>query len=121
MTTFKDAKVGAAITVKVTPKARKNAVAGILADGTVKVQVTAPPEAGKANAAVKEVLAQALGLSVSQIEIVAGQSSERKLISLVGIAPAEVEAKLTASPKPKAAKSAKAKKPARTRATAKRT
>jgi uncharacterized protein (TIGR00251 family) len=119
MTTFKDAKMGAAITVKVTPKAKKNAVAGIMADGTVKVQVTAPPEEGRANAAVKEVLATALGLSASQIEIVAGLSSERKLISLIGIAPSEVEAKLTAKPKKtKSAKTTTSKK--KTKSTTKR-
>ncbi|MGQ0603242.1 MAG: DUF167 domain-containing protein [Anaerolineales bacterium] len=121
MTTFKDAKIGAAITVKVTPKAKKNAVAGIMADGTVKVQVTAPPEEGRANAAVTEVLASALGLNASQIEIVAGHSSERKLISLIGIAPAEVEAKLTAaSKKPKDAKTPKPKKATKAKTASKR-
>jgi hypothetical protein len=107
MTTFTDAKTGAAITVKVTPKSKKNAVAGIMEDGTVKVQVTAPPEEGKANAAVVEVLAKALGLKAGQIEIVAGLSAERKLISLVGISPAEVESKLAVAPKPKTPKAAK--------------
>lgn len=121
MTTFKDAKMGAAITVKVTPKAKKNAVAGIMADGTVKVQVTAPPEEGRANAAVTEVLASALGLSASQIEIVAGHSSERKLISLIGITPAEVEARLTAAPKkPKATKTTRPKKATKAKAAPKR-
>lgn len=94
MTTFKDARSGAAITVKVTPKAKKTGVAGVLEDGTLKIQVTAPAEDGRANAALVEFLAEALGIRANQVEIVAGLSSERKLVSLVGVTPAEVEAKL---------------------------
>lgn len=97
MTTFKDARLGAAITVKVTPRAKKTAVAGVMDDGTIKIQVAAPPEAGKANAALVEFLGRILGLPASQIEIVAGHTSERKLISLVGITPADVDAKLMAA------------------------
>jgi uncharacterized protein YggU (UPF0235/DUF167 family) len=43
--------------VKVIPRSKKNEVSGELADGTVKVHVTAPPEKGKANEQVCAVLA----------------------------------------------------------------
>jgi len=111
MTTFKDAKLGAAITVKVTPRAKSNKVTGVMADGTLKVQVAAPPEANQANAALVAVLAGTFGLKTDQIEIIAGHSSERKLVSLVGISPAEVDAKALAAKetKPKAAPKAKPK------------
>lgn len=111
MTTFKDAQLGAAITVKVTPKAKTNKVAGVLDDGTLKVQVTAPPEAGKANAALITLLAKTFGLQPDQVEIIAGHGSERKLVSLVGISPAEVDAKILAAKKakPKVAAKTKAK------------
>jgi hypothetical protein len=99
MPTFKDAKIGAAITVKVTPRAKKTDVAGIMEDGTIKVHVAAPPEEGRANAALLNFLAERLGIATSQIEIVAGLSSERKLISLVGVSPDVVEAKLAPAPK----------------------
>ena len=99
MTTFKDARTGAAITVKVTPKAKRTAVAGVMDDGTVKIQVTAPAEEGKANAALVEFLAKTLGVKTSQVEIVAGLSSERKLVSLVGVSPADVDAKLAPAKK----------------------
>lgn len=94
MTNFKfsDARQGAAITVKVMPRARKTEVAGLMVDGTVKIRVAAPPAGGAANKALVEFLAQSLGLSKSQIDIIAGETAERKLISLVGISPEAVDA-----------------------------
>ena len=89
---FSDARQGAAITVKVQPRARKTEVAGLMADGTIKIRVAAPPVEGAANKALIEFLAQALSLPKSQIDIVAGASSERKLISLIGISPEAVDA-----------------------------
>jgi uncharacterized protein (TIGR00251 family) len=111
MTTFKDAQSGAAITVKVTPRSKRTEVLGVMDDGTLKISVAAAPEEGKANSALVEFLAERLGLKTSQVEIVAGLSSERKLISLVGVSPADVDAKL-APPKKKAKAE---KKPARPR------
>jgi uncharacterized protein (TIGR00251 family) len=101
---FSDARQGAAITVKVMPRARKTEVAGLMADGTIKIRVAAPPVDGAANQALVEFLAQALGLPKGQIEIIAGAASERKLISLVGISPEAVDAafqRLLAPPGPR--------------------
>ncbi len=89
---FSDARQGAAITVKVMPRARKTEMAGLMADGTVKIRVAAPPVGGAANKALVEFLAQSLGLPKSQIDIIAGETAERKLISLVGISPEAVDA-----------------------------
>lgn len=91
-----DARRGAAITVKVIPRARKTELAGLMADGTIKVRLTAPPVDGAANKALIEFLAEVLDIPKSQIEIIAGETSERKLISLVGIGPNEVDAALRA-------------------------
>jgi hypothetical protein len=89
---FSDARQGAAITVKVQPRARKTEVAGLMADGTIKIKVAAPPVDGAANKALLAFLAQTFGLPVGQIEIIAGETSEHKLISLVGISPEAVDA-----------------------------
>ena len=91
MPTFKDAKSGTAISVKVIPRAKKNEVAGLMDDGSVRIRLTAPPVEGAANQALVEFLSQLLHIHKNQIEIVAGLSSERKLISLVGISPQSVE------------------------------
>lgn len=91
MPTFKDARIGAAISVKVVPRAKKNEVAGVMEDGSVRIRLTAPPVEGAANQALVEFLSQLLQIHKNQIEIVAGASSERKLISLVGISPQSVD------------------------------
>ena len=91
MPTFRDARSGTAIQVKVIPRAKKNEVAGLMDDGSVRIRITAPPVEGAANQALVEFLAQLLSIHKNQIEIVAGLSSERKLVSLVGIAPQSVE------------------------------
>ncbi len=85
-----DSRRGAAITVKVTPRAKKTEVAGLMDDGTIKIRVAAPPVEGAANEALIAFLAQTFGLPKAQIDIVAGAASERKLISLVGISPEQV-------------------------------
>lgn len=92
---FSDARQGAAITVKVQLRARKTQVAGLMADGTIKIRVAAPPVDGAANKALIEFLAQTFGLPKSQIDIIAGETSEHKLISLAGISPATVDAIVT--------------------------
>ncbi len=100
MPIFHDAKMGAAITVKVVPRASKTEIADVMDDGTLRIRVAAPPVEGAANAALIEFLAERLGLPASQIDIVAGMTSERKLISLVGISPDQVEEKLKPPPSP---------------------
>jgi uncharacterized protein (TIGR00251 family) len=89
---FSDARRGAAITVKVSPRAKKTAVAGVMDDGTIKIKIAAPPVDGAANKALIEFLAETLGLPKQQVDIVAGETSERKLVSLVGISPEQVDA-----------------------------
>ena len=91
MPTFNDPRSGTAISVKVIPRAKKNEVAGLMEDGSIRIRLTAPPVEGAANQALVEFLSELLGIHRSQIEIVAGLSSERKLISLVGIAPQAVD------------------------------
>jgi uncharacterized protein len=88
---FSDARRGAAITVKVIPRAKKTGVAGVMDDGTIKIRIAAPPVEGATNRALIEFLAEALGLPRSQVDIVAGETSERKLISLTGISPESVD------------------------------
>ena len=87
---------GAAITVKVLPRAKRTELAGLMDDGTLKIRVAAPPVDGAANRALIEFLAETLGLPKNQIDIIAGETSERKLLSLVGISPEQVDALILA-------------------------
>jgi uncharacterized protein (TIGR00251 family) len=55
MIAIRETPQGAVFTVKVHPRARKNAITGAIGDA-VKLALTAPPVDGKANQAVVEFL-----------------------------------------------------------------
>jgi hypothetical protein len=86
---------GATLIVKVVPGASRDAIAGRHGAG-IKVRVTAPPERGKANAAVVRVLASALGLKPQQIRVLRGHAAPSKLIGIDGISSVELSRKLAA-------------------------
>lgn len=88
-----DAKKGSAFSVHVVPRARKNEIVGRLGDA-IKVRLTAPPVEGKANEALVAFLAEQLDVQESQVEIVAGKTSRNKMVSVIGLSPAEVEKRL---------------------------
>ena len=67
--------------LRVHPKARRNAITGLRGDA-LKVSVTAPPEQGKANEAVLEVLAAALAIPASSIALVSGAASRDKVVEV---------------------------------------
>lgn len=71
---------GAEFSCKVTPRARKP---GLTRDGAeIRVAVTAPAEDGRANAAVAEALAHALGVAKTRLTLVRGATSRQKLFRL---------------------------------------
>jgi len=82
------------LAVKVVPGSSRNCVAGWLGDA-LKVRVTAPPEQGKANAAVEGTIAEALRISRDCVRIVAGGTSARKLVEISGLAESEVHRRLS--------------------------
>ena len=71
------AQPGAEIAVRVTPKASRNRIT--VEDGTIRVYVTVVPEGGKANAAVVKLLAKALGVPKSRLELVRGATARDKV------------------------------------------
>jgi uncharacterized protein (TIGR00251 family) len=86
---------GAVLAVRAQPGARKNAVLGEQA-GSLKVAVTAPPEDGRANAALVEVLREWLGVKRSQVELAGGQTNRNKLFLIRGLTPEELAARVAA-------------------------
>lgn len=80
-----DGKKGAALAIRVTPRASQNEIVEILSDGTVRIRLTAPPTEGKANQALIEFLAEVLDIAPSKIEIVAGTSGRDKLVSILDL------------------------------------
>jgi len=75
---------GATLAVRAQPGARKNAVLGEQA-GALKVSVIAPPEDGRANAALVEVLRDWLGLKRSQVELAGGATNRNKVFLIRGV------------------------------------
>ena len=73
---------GATFAVRVTPGARR---AGLtLADGAIRISVTATPEDGRATEAARAALAEALGVAKTRLALVRGATSRDKLFRLDG-------------------------------------
>ncbi len=85
-----DGKKGAALAVRVTPRASQNELVEIQSDGTVKVRIAAPADDGQGNEVLVAFLAEILGVPPSRIDIVAGASSKDKLISVLDMDAEEV-------------------------------
>lgn len=68
--------------IKVIVGAPKSEIRGYLADGTMKVAISAAPEKGKANLALKNFLAGELKVKKAQIEIISGETSRAKLVKI---------------------------------------
>ena len=75
---------GCVLSIRAQPGARRNAFVGEQA-GSLKIAVTAPPDKGRANQALVDLLAEQLGLKKSQIELVSGQTSREKKFLLRGV------------------------------------
>lgn len=70
-----------------------------MADGTLKVSVSAPPEEGRANRALIALLAETLGVSERQVRLTKGAGSRSKTVEVEGIEAAVVRHRLEAAMK----------------------
>jgi uncharacterized protein (TIGR00251 family) len=74
----------AQIQLKVIPGARRTEVAGLHGDA-VKIRVQAPPVDGKANLALREFLAETLGVRLSEVSLLRGEKSPLKTFEIQGL------------------------------------
>jgi uncharacterized protein len=88
-----DTPAGATFTVKVHPRAKKNAISGALGDA-LKLALTAPPVDGRANEACIEFFASLLKVPRSSVTIASGETSRRKVIRVAGLSADEVRRRL---------------------------
>ena len=77
---------GGLLHIRVQPRAARAGIAGWRPDGALGVRVTAAPVDGQANVAVETLLAAALGVRSSAVEIVRGASGRDKYVRVVGLA-----------------------------------
>jgi uncharacterized protein YggU (UPF0235/DUF167 family) len=66
--------------IKVIPRAPISEVCGRMADGALKVKVTAAPEKGRANDEVCAVVAAYLDVPKRNVEVILGHTSQRKRV-----------------------------------------
>jgi uncharacterized protein (TIGR00251 family) len=85
---FAAAPDGLRLAVRLTPKASAARIIGLAreADGGValKVAVTAPPEAGKANDALLGLVAELLDVRRRDVTLALGATNRRKLVHVAG-------------------------------------
>ena len=79
---------GLAVFVRLTPKSSRDALEGVGAtdDGRshIKARVRAAPEDGKANAALKKLLAKSFGIPASAVSLTSGATARLKTLELRG-------------------------------------
>ena len=79
---------GIELHVRVTPRAGANRLEGVeLRDNgaaVLRLRVAAPPDKGKANAAVVALVAAALGVPKSAVSVVAGETARTKTLRILG-------------------------------------
>lgn len=87
----------ARLAVRVHPGARKDALSARLVSGEWKVAVSAPPEGGRANEAVAELLAELLGVRRREVRVTRGLASRVKSVEVTGLETGEAERRLAAA------------------------
>lgn len=85
------------IAVRVIPRSHSDEVAG-WRGSELSVRVTAPPEGGKANAAVCRVLSDVLGVPKSSVAVVRGHGARHKQVEVTSLSSEEVRDRLGAPP-----------------------
>ena len=94
---IRDVAGGAVIAVKVVPGASRDRIVGVLGEA-LKIATSVAAEKGRANAAVAESLADALGVRKGDVQLIAGHGSPRKEFRVAGMSADAVRAALRARP-----------------------
>jgi uncharacterized protein (TIGR00251 family) len=95
-TFLRETSGGILLFVRVQPRASRNEIAGPM-DAELKIKITAPPVDSAANQALLGFLAETLGCSRNQVELIRGHTSRHKTVLLHGFQPAAALEKLTKS------------------------
>ena len=82
------------IWVKAVPGASRDEIAGVVGD-RLKIRISAPPEAGKANKAICKLLASVIGVKLKRVSIDSGQTNPEKIVRISSAVLADVISELT--------------------------
>jgi len=89
MLELQPADEGTLVPVRAQSKARRNAIVGTHS-GRLRIAVTDPPDKGKANKSIAQLLAAALNVAPSRVLLVAGPTSPIKKFLILGLSPETV-------------------------------
>ena len=81
------------LALRITPRASKTEICGVLGDA-LKMRLQAPPVEGKANAALIKWLARKLDVSKRSVSICCGETGRNKLVVVEGLDVAAVRQRL---------------------------
>ena len=90
---IRDSPAGATFAVRVHPRAKRNAISGIIGDA-LRLSLTAPPVEGRANDACIAFLAEFLKVPRSSVTIAAGAGSRNKVVRVAGLTADHVRQRL---------------------------
>lgn len=71
------------IKIRVLPRSSQNEIVGPMADGTIKVKLTAPPVDNAANEALVKLLSKEYQTPKSRIKIISGGKSKNKIVEII--------------------------------------
>jgi len=89
-----DGRSGAALTIRVTPRAIKNEISDIQEDGTIKIRLVATGPDENINRALLKFLSGILDVRIGQLEIVVGDNGLDKLVTITGLDAREVQQRI---------------------------
>ncbi|MGC1456081.1 MAG: DUF167 domain-containing protein [Nitrospirota bacterium] len=78
------------LSIRIQPRASKNEIVA-MANGGLKIRLTAPPVDGAANEALVKFLADTLSIPKSNVEIISGHTAREKIVRISGISDTEVK------------------------------
>ena len=73
---------GLVLDIKAVPRSRTAEVSDVMANGVLKVKVTAVPEKGRANEEICALLAEYLGAPKRSVEVIYGHTSPQKRVRI---------------------------------------
>ena len=93
---------GVRIAVRVTPRAKRSAIAGTITDADgrpmLSVRLAAPPVDGAANKALIAFLADLTGVPKSAVAILSGETGRRKIVRIAGLTAETAARRLESGP-----------------------
>lgn len=84
------AMIEARIDVRLRPRGHRDQLIGVVG-GVLQARVTAPPVDGRANKALRRMIAKRVGVAPSRVSVVWGERSPNKIVRVEGVSAKALE------------------------------